>query len=67
MRFAEPRLFALGLSLLAIAAASVLECVIGLDISETAVFIASAAAFLVVWLVTRVIDRFANRDVRTDV
>ncbi|MDP4024131.1 hypothetical protein Q8W71_15990 [Methylobacterium sp. NEAU 140] len=67
MKFAEPRLFALGLSLLAVAAASLLEGVLGLDISETAVFVAALAAFLGVCVLARILDRLAGRKVGTDV
>jgi nucleoside permease NupC len=67
MRFAEPRLFAMGLSILAVVSASLLECVLGIDVSETAVFLASVAAFLGTWLLARLLDRFANRHSRRDV
>jgi hypothetical protein len=46
VKFAESRLFALGVSMLAVAGASLLEAALGIDISETAVFIAAMAAFL---------------------
>ncbi|MEH3062357.1 MAG: hypothetical protein PGN33_06130 [Methylobacterium radiotolerans] len=66
MKFAEPRLFALGLSVLAIATASVLECVLGIDISETAVFIASVAAFLGVSAMARILGHVARRKAGPD-
>jgi hypothetical protein len=46
MKFAQARLFALGMSMLAVAGASLLEAALGIDISETGVFIAAMTAFL---------------------
>lgn len=67
MRFAEPRLFAFGLSMLAVVSASLLESVLGIDVSETAVFLASGAAFLGTPLLAHLLDRIADRHSRSDI